>query len=518
MYSIDGNMSYAETLRKVVQYLNDTTGQVSTLTDAMTYLQNEGLEESVVNNLNTKINDGTISNIINNTLLTNINNTLASVITNTDIRNRMSQPRRKRYIFFDSFARISDSTTSLGNCETNETPYTILGQNNPVWGIQGGQAYIVTTNPFTQNALAYQETNESNGILEATINGLGTTTGLAFRIKDANNFWSFVVGSGLCQLTKWVDGVATSTPLVNITGSILNSKIAVSFNGNKIEGYVDGYLKSSTVDSFNVNETKHGMHSRGTSSAGGYRWKNLNMRPVGEVYNGLTEDFESGSLKWYWKTESANQPYSITWSSTFFKSGTKSIRFELNKTDPDSTVGSKRSEITLPSEGALEEHWYGVSIYLPKGGIEDYAYDEEKEIIAQWHTTPDNGEENVSPPLALFTWKNDYYIGIRYGSQRMSTQSGLPGFDTKIGSYVDDKGKWVDWVFHVKWGYLSEHDPVTEVYKNGQLVFSYIGKPNCMNDQRGVYPKLGIYKWPWAGANASIITKRVVYYDDYWIK
>jgi len=40
-----------------------------------------------------------------------------------------------------------------------------------------------------------------------------------------------------------------------------------------------------------------------------------------------------------------------------------------------------------------------------------------------------------------------------------------------------------------------------------------------MNDTRGVYAKLGVYKWPWdANPVKSIATKRVVYFDDFWMK
>jgi hypothetical protein len=69
MEQLNDTMTYYETLKKVVDYLNDTNGQVSDLTDSLTYLQDEGLDLSVLDNFNTKLNDGTIGNLINNTLL-----------------------------------------------------------------------------------------------------------------------------------------------------------------------------------------------------------------------------------------------------------------------------------------------------------------------------------------------------------------------------------------------------------------------------------------------------------------
>lgn len=101
----------------------------------------------------------------------------------------------------------------------------------------------------------------------------------------------------------------------------------------------------------------------------------------------------------------------------------------------------------------------------------------------------------------------------------MTVQQGIAGYSKDLGSYENDKGKWVDWVFHVRWGWLKEQSPITEVYKNGVLVFERNGYPNAMNDAKGVFPKLGIYKWAWKDLNnTSILTKRVIYYDDYFVK
>ncbi|OCA87888.1 hypothetical protein A8F94_08625 [Bacillus sp. FJAT-27225] len=235
-----------------------------------------------------------------------------------------------------------------------------------------------------------------------------------------------------------------------------------------------------------------------------------------EIY---VDGFEDSTLRAYWTQHTAGLPYSLTLDPTVKKSGKQSLRFELNKSDPPSNVGSHRSEIHFLDEEPLEEHWYGFSIYLPDDGEENFSYDTEPEILVQWHANPDIGEAEVSPPLSLQTHKGRYVIVQRWEDDPITEQNKLPIFTKDLGDYAPDKGKWVNWVFHVKWGWLPEQNPITEVYKNGKLVYKRNGHPNTYNDKKGVYQKLGIYKWPWDDPNnGSISSKRVVYFDNFWRK
>ena len=88
-----------------------------------------------------------------------------------------------------------------------------------------------------------------------------------------------------------------------------------------------------------------------------------------------------------------------------------------------------------------------------------------------------------------------------------------------LGSYETDKGKFITWTFHVKWGWLESQNPITEIYKDGIKVLDLNGQPNTSNDQVGVFMKLGITKWNWAQTgDKSLLTRRVVYYDSVSIK
>lgn len=238
----------------------------------------------------------------------------------------------------------------------------------------------------------------------------------------------------------------------------------------------------------------------------------------------VTDNFE-GLLSNIWYKEMVNGNYSGSVSNKYSKSGKSSYRIELRKTDA-LVQGSKRSEIRLENEQALQEHTYTFNILLPNGGDEDYKLDPNgSEIIAQWHNTPDANEEWTTPPLALRT-KNGHYIIERCwddaaitSDEQMTQKGNRASYD--LGSYENDKGKFVEWQFHIKWGWLSTQKPILEVYKNGVKVLDLNGLPNTTNDKVGVYMKLGIYKWDWAQNDkndTSILTKRVIYYDAVTVK
>lgn len=431
-------------------------------------------------------------------------------------KNKIARPRRVNFFLYDSFTR-TDSATVLGNAETNNLPYTILGP--AVWGIKDNKAYVSAVNTAPGRSLAYQEANEADCVIEVNLS-LHTghfTSGIGFRITDLNNFWLVSVSPTHIALSKYEAGAMTTIKTVNRT--LANGKLSVSMKGNKIEAYMDGFPMIEAYDSFNSTATKHGLYSRGESFF--FQWDNLRVRPLVEIPLYVDEGFENGSLPWYFGTESAGLPHSISYSTAIKYEGIQSIRFELRKDDPD-VANSKRSEIKLPSEKSLEEHWYGFRIYLPLGGDEDYANDTEAEIIVQWHTTPDLNEENVSPPLCIETLNGRYTLKSRWDPGKMTTQNNPRTYETyaqDLGSYEADKGRWVDWLFHVKWGWTAEQEPILEVYKDNELVCERNGYPNTMNDVMGNYMKLGLYKWPWHEVdNTSVITKRVMYVDKLFIR
>ncbi|WP_368294259.1 polysaccharide lyase [Dehalobacter sp. TBBPA1] len=266
--------------------------------------------------------------------------------------------------------------------------------------------------------------------------------------------------------------------------------------------------------------------------ASGYQNEKINEKEeVKEKYDvwkqkpTLYDDFEYG-LGSDWNREMANDEYSGQITSKFAFDRMYSYRIELRNTDV-SVNGGKRSELsTVRAEKPLEEHVYIVSVLLPDGEDEDYLLDPYgSEIIIQWHNTPDPGEEWTYPPLALHTENGRYTLERNWDTSPMSTNEKIDLNGTRhfydLGSYLEDKGRWVTWTFHIKWGWLKSQNPILEVYKDKKKILDLNGLPNTMNDQVGVHMKLGMYKTDWQEdieQNKSDLEKRVIYFDGVSIR
>ncbi len=237
----------------------------------------------------------------------------------------------------------------------------------------------------------------------------------------------------------------------------------------------------------------------------------------------LDDSFENGLGK-EWIRLMANDTYSGAASAKYAREGARSYRIELRKTDPIVNKGKRSEIITYKPASVAGEYIYNFSILLPKDGSEDYALDPKGgEIIAQWHNMPDPGEEWTYPPLALRTRGDGHYVLERYWDeepmstvQKMNAEGKKACYD--LGPYLDDKGKWVDWTFHIKWGWLASQYPIIEIYKNYAKIFELKDEPNTTNDKEGVRLQIGMYKWEWGHTEESILTNRVIYLDDISIK
>lgn len=247
--------------------------------------------------------------------------------------------------------------------------------------------------------------------------------------------------------------------------------------------------------------------------------ENTNIFNSGNILSGSSpfiEDFESSKISLRWNTELPKA--SNAYISTFSASGSYSFRAELNQSDPE-IAGNKRAEITLKNEKPLEEHWYGIDIFLPANADEYYKIDCSSESLIQWHNFPDAGEDWTSPPLEFGTYNGDYYLSRCWDdspvtSDYQMTKKGNTALQN-LGSYQNDIGKWIRWVFHVKWGWSRSQSPLLEVYKNGKKLLDLSGFPNMTNDKKGIYWKIGINKSAWKSHSfISNTVKRVVYFDN----
>lgn len=209
--------------------------------------------------------------------------------------------------------------------------------------------------------------------------------------------------------------------------------------------------------------------------------------------------------------------YAIQITSAQKRLGNSSVKFELHNNDPEQYSGKRAELRRWPPDEQFAERWFAFSIFLP----ENYETDPKSaEIVAQWHNYPDLnlGEQWTSPPLCLLTKNGNWFVVIIWDDNKISDMEEITLNNKQIivdlGSYENDKNKWIDWVFHVKWGWLDSHKPVLEIFKDGKLVYSRKG-PNTTNDETGVYFNIGIYKWDWlTNPQKSVLTERTIFIDE----
>ncbi|MBC7791529.1 MAG: heparin lyase I family protein [Anaerolineae bacterium] len=230
------------------------------------------------------------------------------------------------------------------------------------------------------------------------------------------------------------------------------------------------------------------------------------------------EGFESGTVGELFKVGCC--AHSVRVQQEMQRSGLYSARAELRATDPVAGA-SKRSELRVTSGnivgGVGSERWYGLRIYIPDSWQVDVNR-EDYQILAQWHNLPDTelGERYTPPPLAIWIDKGEWSIWNYWDPNAVSELTkgapAAPGGRMVLWRGAFSRGRWTDWVVHVKWSYGA--DGLLEIWKDGQRVVSRTG-PNTYNDRRPLYFMAGIYKWMWSnpGGVWSQPT-RVAYFDD----
>jgi hypothetical protein len=201
----------------------------------------------------------------------------------------------------------------------------------------------------------------------------------------------------------------------------------------------------------------------------------------------------------------------------------RAFKFTLRESDPMVHNGT-RAEIGRNTGASAQSHteqWYGFSTFLPTTWQSDT---QAGDIIAQWHSPNDDehaaGEPGKSPPLSLYITGDVIKVANSWDPKPVTLDNdptlGEPkGGRTSLwqGPISDMKGRWVDWVFHVKWNY--DGTGFVRVWKDGQLIVSKTG-PNTYNDVGTINFKYGIYKSGWNNSNGSTNTvkTRVLYVDE----
>ena len=162
-----------------------------------------------------------------------------------------------------------------------------------------------------------------------------------------------------------------------------------------------------------------------------------------------------------------------------------------------------------------QDYWYGFSIYFPKAWTPDNIW----EIVAQWHDVWDRdlGETSRNPILSFHAANDEISIHNIWDSRPLTpAEPKGKGHKYEGGAKLwqgpIDHDHWTDWVVHVKWSFKA--DGLMEIWRNGEKIVNRTG-PNCFNDKKGPYFKMGIYKgWRDREKPEGKVSSRTIYHDE----
>ena len=197
----------------------------------------------------------------------------------------------------------------------------------------------------------------------------------------------------------------------------------------------------------------------------------------------------SSFLNTYITLQSATS-YGVTASTEQVFNGTKSVRFELHDTDPESHSGT-RAEIATPN-ATTNDLWYSYALYIPAA---QYKPEADDEIITQWH-----GGGSATPALCVRTKSDHMYLRIM-GS-------------TWVDLGAIDHDKWHAYVYHMK--HSAGSDGLIQIWRDGVKIMDRSGQNMYALTGSFHLPqwKVGVYKSDWNGSATTSTNLRVLFMDD----
>lgn len=194
------------------------------------------------------------------------------------------------------------------------------------------------------------------------------------------------------------------------------------------------------------------------------------------------------------------------------RNSNKVLTVPLNYDDPI----SYRTEIKIESFPEFKKNIvYEISfeIYIPQ----IWQWDELSDMIMQLHAVPDKFEFNRNPPLGLEIINNKFKF-IIYSDKNKRTITNIftkkhQYSNTPREYFIGDvtKERWHGFTIQFKNSY--EDDGYVNIYLDRKLVLQDKG-PNCFNDEKGLYLKLGNYKYAWRKKTTKNITNRLHFIDN----
>ncbi len=153
--------------------------------------------------------------------------------------------------------------------------------------------------------------------------------------------------------------------------------------------------------------------------------------------------------------------------------------------NPIDSSGNRNELLYTGDDVAGQERWYRWQTLWPA----DYATEDTWQVFTQWHQYEGGG----SPPVEFFAWGDAIYLRVQ-----------LDNPDGSVWSAPLERGKWHDFVFHVRWSSDASVGYV-ELWYDGKLV---VARHDCATlfPGTGVYLKQGLYR------NDTIIPTQTIFH------
>lgn len=205
----------------------------------------------------------------------------------------------------------------------------------------------------------------------------------------------------------------------------------------------------------------------------------------------------------------------VSFTTEQARSGDRSVKFDFRYADwTNDNLGNRRMlPAGLGYEPTIgEDAWVGVSIFIDDSWEADLP--DNHEVLFQWHGQG-GGPARLSPPLALFGNGDLIQINICAEDASFNCSVDAPSA-VALASFnlADLRGRWVDFVFKVKWAYT---DGTVDVWMDGDKVVTYAGPTlyHCDGQVNELGPQwsCGPYKWNW-GTLSTQVSSRVMYIDE----
>ncbi len=155
--------------------------------------------------------------------------------------------------------------------------------------------------------------------------------------------------------------------------------------------------------------------------------------------------------------------------------------------DPIQASGNRNEMVYVTDEAPGSEYFYKWSTLFP----ENFASNARWQVFAQWHQQGCCG----SPPLEFFVVGEEMFLRVGGTHGKILWRAPL------------ERGRWHDFVLHVKWS-SDSREGFVEMYKDGELAVPQTMAATQFGGDRN-YLKLGLYR------DSRISSVGVVYHDGF---